>query len=91
MVDIRDIRNNAHGSTASRIRLGGVMVADAGEAVRSEDLHVSGVPFYNGTLQTLEDFLLDSKDFVDEVMGMHPRPEGTVAPCGRSGIVSMRT
>ena len=68
-VDIRGIYGNAHGSAVSGVRLGGVVAADAGEAVRIEDLRGVRVPFYNGTPETLEDFLLDWEDFADEVMG----------------------
>ena len=68
-VDICGIYGNAHGSATSGIRLGGVGAADAGEAVRIEDVRGVRVPFYNGTPETLEHFLLDWEDFADEVMG----------------------
>ena len=51
------------------MRLGGVVAADAGEAVRIQDFCAVRVPFYNGTRAMLQDFLLDWEDFADEVMG----------------------
>ena len=43
--DIRGIYGNAHGSAASEISLGGLLAADAGEAVRIEDLRGVSVQF----------------------------------------------
>ena len=68
-VDLGGIYGKAHGSTTSGIRLGGVVAADAGEAVRIEDLRGVRQPCYNCIPETLEDFLLDWQDFADEVMG----------------------
>ena len=68
-VDIRGIYGNAHVSATSGIRLGGVVAADAGQAVRIENLRGVRVPFYNGTPVTLKDFLLDWVGFTDLVMG----------------------
>ena len=67
-MDIRGIYGNADGSAASGIPLGGMVVADAGEAVRIEVPWVR-VPFYTGGPETLEDFLLDWEDFSGELMG----------------------
>ena len=68
-LDIRGILGNAHGSATSAIRLGGVVAADAGEAVRIGGISGVRVPFYNGTPETLKDFLLDWEDSANEVMG----------------------
>ena len=69
MVDIRGIYGNAHGSVPLGIRFGGLVAADAGGAVRIEDLRGMRVPCYNGNPETREDFLPDWKDFADAGMG----------------------
>ena len=45
------------------------MAGDVAEAVWIQDLRGLRVPFFNGTPETVEDFLLDWEDFAHEVTG----------------------
>ena len=51
------------------IRLGGVVAADVGDAIRIDDLRGIKIPYYNGNPSNLDDFILDWGDFAEEVVG----------------------
>ena len=51
------------------IRLGGVVAADVGDAIRIDDLRGTKIPYYDGNPSNLDDFILDWDDFAEEVVG----------------------
>ena len=51
------------------IRLGGVVAADVGDAIRIDDLGGIKIPYYDGNPSDLDDFILDWEDFAEEVVG----------------------
>ena len=51
------------------IRLGGVVAADVGDAIRVDDLRGIKIPYYDGNPSNLDDFILDWEDFAEEVVG----------------------
>ena len=51
------------------IRLGGVVAADVGDAIRIDDLRGIEIPYYDGNPSNLDDFILDWEDFAEEVVG----------------------
>ena len=51
------------------IRLGGVVAGDVGDAIRIDDLRGIKIPYYDGNLSNLDDFILDWEDFAEEVVG----------------------
>ena len=51
------------------IRLGGVVAADVGDAIRIDDLRGIKIPYYDGNPFNLDDFILDWEDFAEEVVG----------------------
>ena len=51
------------------IRLGGVVAADVGDAIRIDDLRGIKIPYYNGNPSNLDDFILDWEDFAEAVVG----------------------
>ena len=57
-----------NGSSA-RTRLGGVIASDVGDCVRLEDLWAVKIPYYNASPANLDDFILNCKDFAEEVVG----------------------
>ena len=66
----RDVREvYSHPPATGVIRLGGVVAADVGDAIRIEDLRRIKIPYYDGNLSNLDDFILDWEDFAKEVVG----------------------
>ena len=53
----------------SCIRLGGVVAADVGGAIRIDDLRGIKIPSYDGNPSNLDDFVLEWEDFAKEVVG----------------------
>ena len=51
------------------IRLGGVVAADVGDAIRIDDFRGIKIPYYDGNPSNLDDFILDREDFAEEVIG----------------------
>ena len=66
----RDVRGvYSHPPATGSIRLGGVVAADVGEAIRIDDLRGIKIPYYDGNPSNLDDFILDWEDFAEEVVG----------------------
>ena len=66
----RDVRGvYSHPPATGGIRLGGVVAADVGDAIRIDDLRVIKIPYYDGNPSNLHDFILDWEDFAEEVVG----------------------
>ena len=64
----RDVRGvYSHPPATGGIRLGGVVAADVGDAIRIDDLRGIKIPKYDGTPFNLDDFILDWEDFAEEV------------------------
>ena len=59
----------SHPPATGGIRLGGVVAADGGDAVRIDDLRGIKIPYYDGNPSNLDDFILDREDFAEEVVG----------------------
>ena len=51
------------------IRLGGVVAADVGDAIRIDDLRGIKILYYDGNPSNLDDFILNWEDFAEEVVG----------------------
>ena len=51
------------------IRLGGVVAADVGDAIRIDDLRGIKIPYYDGNPSNLDDLILDWEDFAEEFVG----------------------
>ena len=65
----RDVRGvYSHPPATSGIRLGGVVAADVGDAIRIDDLRGIEIPYYDGNPSNLDDFILDWEDFAEEVV-----------------------
>ena len=66
----RDVRGvYSHPPAPGGIRLGGVVAADVGDAIRIDDLRGIKIPYYDGNPSNLDDFILDWADFAEEVVG----------------------
>ena len=66
----RDVRGMySHRPATGGIRLGGVVAADVGDAIRIDDLRGIKIPYYDGNPSDLDDFILDWEDFAEEVVG----------------------
>ena len=66
----RDVRGvYSHPPATDGIRLGGVVAADVGDAIRIDNLRGIEIPYYDGNPSNLDDFILDWADFADEVVG----------------------
>ena len=66
----RDVRGvYSHPAATGGIRLGGVVAADVGDAIRIDDLRGIKIPYYDGNPSNLDDFILDWKDLAEEVVG----------------------
>ena len=66
----RDVRGvYSYPPATGGIRLGGVVAADEGDAIRIDDLRVIKIPYYDGNPSNLNDFILDWEDFAEEVVG----------------------
>ena len=59
----------SHTPATGGIRLGGVVAADVGDAIRIDDLRGIKISYYDGNPFNLDDFILDSEDFAEEVVG----------------------
>ena len=69
-IEERDVRGvYSHPPATGGIRLGGVVAADVGDAIRIDDLRGIKIPYYNGNPSNLDDFILDWEDFAEEVVG----------------------
>ena len=56
----RDVRGvYSHPPATGGIRLGGVVAADVGDAIRIDDLRGIKIPYYNGNPSNVDDFILD--------------------------------
>ena len=66
----RDVRGvYSHPPATGGIRLGGVVAADVGNAIRIDDLRGIKILYYDGNPSNLNDFILDWEDFAGEVVG----------------------
>ena len=66
----RDVRGVCSQPPATGgIRLGGVVAADVGDAIRIDDLRGIKIPYYDGNPSNLDDYILDWEDFAEEVVG----------------------
>ena len=66
----RDVRGvYSHPPATGGIRLGGVVAADVGDAIRIDNLRGIKIPYYDGNPSNVDDFILDWEDFADEVVG----------------------
>ena len=62
----RDVRGvYSHPPAKAGIRLGGVVAADVGDAIRIDDLRGIKIPYYDGNPSNLDDFILDWEDFAE--------------------------
>ena len=66
----RDVRGvYSHPPATGGIRLGGVVAANVGDAIRIDDLRGIKIPYYDGNPSNLDEFILDWEDFAEEVVG----------------------
>ena len=66
----RDVRGvYSHPPATGGIRLGGVVAADVGDAIKIDDLRGIKIPYYDGNASNLDDSILDWEDFAEEVVG----------------------
>ena len=66
----RDVRGvYSHPEATGGIRLGGVVAADIGDAIKTDDLRGIKIPYYDGNPSNLNDFILDWEDFAEGVVG----------------------
>ena len=66
----RDVRGvYSHPPATGGIRLGGVVAADVGDAIRIDDLRGIKITYYDGNPSNLDDFILDWEDFAEEDVG----------------------
>ena len=66
----RDVQGvYSHPPATGGIRLGGVVAADVGDAIRIDNLRGIKIPYYDGNPSNLDDFILDLEDFAEEVVG----------------------
>ena len=66
----RDVRGvYSHPPATGGIRLGGVVAADVGDAIRIDDFRGIKIPYYDGNPSNPDDFILDWEDFAEEVVG----------------------
>ena len=69
-IEERDVQGvYSHPSATGGIRLGGVVAGDVGDAIRIDDLRGIKIPYYDGNPSNLDDFILDSEEFAEEVIG----------------------
>ena len=69
-IEERDVRGvYSHPPATGGIRVGGVVAADVGDAIRIDDLRGIKIPYYNCNPSDLDDFILDWEDFAEEVVG----------------------
>ena len=66
----RDVRGvYSHPPATGGIRLGGVVAANVGDAIRIDLLRGIKIAYYNGNPSNLDDVTLDWEDFAEEVVG----------------------
>ena len=66
----RDVRGvYSHPPATGGICLGGVVAGDVGDAIRIDDLRGIKIPYHDGNPCNLDDFILESEDFAEEVVG----------------------
>ena len=66
----RDVRGvYSHPPATGGIRLPGVVAGDVRDAIRIDDLRGIKIPYYDANPSNLDDFILDWKDFAEEVVG----------------------
>ena len=66
----RDVQGvYSHPPATGGIRLGEVVPADVGDALRIDDLRGIKIPYYDGNPSNLDHFILDWEDFAEEVVG----------------------
>ena len=66
----REVRGvYSHPPATGGIRLGGVVAADIGDAIRIDDLRGVKISYYDGNPSNLDDFILDWEDLAEEVVG----------------------
>ena len=66
----RDVRGvYSHPPATGGIRLGEVVAADVGDAIRIDDPRGIQIPYYDGNPSNMDDFILDWEDFAEEVVG----------------------
>ena len=65
--DVRGVYS--HTPATGGIRLGGVVAADVGDAIRIDDLRGIKIAYYDGNPSNLDDLILDWEDFAEEVIG----------------------
>ena len=66
----RDVRGvYSHPPATGGIRLGGVVAADVGDAIRIDDLRGVKIPYYDGNPSNLDEFILDWEDLAEDVVG----------------------
>ena len=69
-IEERDVRGvYSHPPATGGIRLGGMVAADVGDAIRIDDLRGIKTPYHDGYPSNLDDFILDWGDFAEEVIG----------------------
>ena len=69
-IEERDVRGvYSRPPATGGIRLGGVVAADVGDAIRIDDLRGIKIPYYDGNPSNLDDFILDWEDLAEEVVG----------------------
>ena len=69
-IEERDVRGvYSHPPATGGIRLGGLVAADVGDAIRIDDLRGIKIPYYDGNPSNLDDFILDWEDFAEEIVG----------------------
>ena len=69
-IEERDVQGvYSHPPATGGIRLGGVVAADVGDAIRINDLRGIKIPYYDGNPSKLDDFILDWENFAKEVVG----------------------
>ena len=93
VMEIRAVYFHSLGNGRSgEIRLGGVITSDVGDALRLEDLRGVKIPYYDANPTDLDDFILDWKDFAEEVMAEMRQDAGDKWACRtfRRGLASER-
>ena len=59
----------SHPPATGGIRLCRVVAADVRDAIRIDDLRGIKIPYYDGNPSNLDDFILDTEDFAEELVG----------------------
>ena len=73
-MEIRGVFSHSPGNgSLGGICIGGVIASDVGDARRLEDLRGVRIPYCDANRANLDDFILDWKDFAEEVLGEIPQ------------------